>query len=164
VADDVLSDIEMQMAGGSVPPVESDETERDGFLVRTEVAPFDPSFVQALTAPEPGAPPPRVRPELAALLPADASSEPPLRTITVEVSWEEGAGERSVLRTTYALDLAAIAPLLEGLDTGAATGALGEGGLPDPALIQQLLEQGGTGGPGLVAPGGGLIGPDGAPQ
>jgi len=48
--------------------------------------------------------------------PTPGGGPPPLRQLQVEVDWQEGAVQHSVLRTGFALDTQAAAPLLQALD------------------------------------------------
>ncbi|RIL00220.1 MAG: hypothetical protein DCC71_19010, partial [Proteobacteria bacterium] len=60
--------------------------------------------------------------------------ESPLRRITVEVAWQEGVGERSTRRTTWALDVEAASEALAAIAQSAAAGAGGAGGQPNNPL------------------------------
>ncbi len=109
LADRVLSDLEIELAQGSVPPLGEREYEDGEWYVRVRVASFEPPFASAASAEEGSRG--RLPPETA------AGAAPPVRSIQVEVSWIEGAVERYVSRTTYALDLSgveALAGQLEG--------------------------------------------------
>jgi len=93
-----------------------------------------------------------------AALPANASffaptpggGAPPLRQLQVEVVWQDGGVQRSVVRTSYALDAQAAAPLLQALDqaaeqSGAETGSeapTSPGGPPDREVEGQEPEAG----------------------
>ncbi len=103
LADRVLSDLEIELAQGSVPPLGEREYEDGEWQVRVRVASFDLPFASATSA-EDGS---RGR-----LLPGTgAGTASPVRSIQVQVSWIEGAAERSVSRTTYALDLSEVEAL-----------------------------------------------------
>jgi prepilin-type N-terminal cleavage/methylation domain-containing protein len=127
LADQVLADMEAPMSLGVAPEIGNQEYEQDGYVVRTEVTPFDPLPLIPPPPQPPGRPPPATSsaPASSLLAAAAAGGASPLRQVRVQVAWTEGAGERSVWRTTFALDL-------QGAQ--AALGALGalpsEGGTP----------------------------------
>ena len=109
LADRVLSDLEIELAQGSVPPLGERDYEDGEWHVRVRVAAFEPPFASTASAEDGsrGGLPPGT----------GAGTTFPVRSIQVQVSWIEGAAERTVSRTTYALDLSgveALAGQLEG--------------------------------------------------
>ena len=120
VADDVIAEIEAALSGGTAPETGVDEFERGDFKVRVEVEPF------ALDVPPPAAIPRDSGSRLAlpnlVVVPnllggAGPTGEPsPLRSVRVQVSWTEGHDERSVIRATYAFDLASVQSQLQSLE------------------------------------------------
>ena len=102
IADEVVADLEAAIAGGTLPPLEATEEERDDFMILTEVEPFDIPLPRAEGQPIPPTGPPSAFSHL-----TGSAGEPPLRKISVEVTWTEGTQPVSVLRETYALDLSA---------------------------------------------------------
>ena len=102
IADEVVADLEAAIAGGALPPLEATEEERDVFMILTEVEPFDIPMPQTEGQPIPPTGPPSAFSHL-----TGSAEAPPLRKITVEVTWTEGAQPLSVLRETFALDLTA---------------------------------------------------------
>lgn len=133
LADALLVEIEAGIEGGLTPPVGEEENEVDGFRTSILVEPF------TLDVPEeegPGGkrigrqrsrlggeraqqPAPTAGPSL---LGADAGPgvTSPLRRIEVRVAWDEGFGERSTARVTYALDAEAASGTLTALGQAAA--------------------------------------------
>ena len=103
LADQVLSDLEIEMSLGTAPPIGEREYEEGAWLVRVRVAAFDPPLAAVTSEGDKGPGP------LFSTTAGPAAS--PLRSVEVEVSWIEGAAERSVSRTTYALDLTGIQAL-----------------------------------------------------
>jgi prepilin-type N-terminal cleavage/methylation domain-containing protein len=107
LADRQLSDLEIQLEAGILPAVGRTETEQGPFEVALDVQPFE------MPLPEEGvedgegmeSPPPEYDPGAAAL--------ESLLAIELTVTWLEGGEERSVGRTTYALDLEAASGQLE---------------------------------------------------
>jgi prepilin-type N-terminal cleavage/methylation domain-containing protein len=115
VADEVLAEMEIAMLSGQWPEVSSDEQERDGYTIRTNVQPYE------LELPEPettrssrrrdgkgGGPFQRLGGN-------SANAESPLLSVKIEVLWFEGNGEDSVTRETFAVDLSQAAQALAGL-------------------------------------------------
>ena len=97
-ADLHLSELEVQLEAGVVPPVGPlAELEEDGFRVTGEVRIF------ALPLP----PQPGEVPKEAGST-ATASTLDALREIELNVSWEEAQEEQRVVRITYALDATAV--------------------------------------------------------
>jgi prepilin-type N-terminal cleavage/methylation domain-containing protein len=129
LADSVLSEIEAGLEAGAAPPLGEEESEADGFTIAVEVAPFSivvpeeqgkdgkrlgdarsrlgGSGAQAQNPVIPGP----------SLLGDDSGPGvvSPLRRIDVRVAWDEGFGERSVSRTTFALDAEAARATLDAL-------------------------------------------------
>lgn len=130
VADARLAEIEAQiLAGQALPPGDVDEPAGE-FALRVSVAPFE------LTLPAPPeAAAKRLRdakgaadaaraaageaPKASLFAPVAPGQPSPGRRIAVRVTWTEGAVEDSVVRETYALDLAAAGPLLDALGEAA---------------------------------------------
>jgi prepilin-type N-terminal cleavage/methylation domain-containing protein len=111
VADRAIVEVEAQLEQGIAPPLGETETDDGEFRVRTSVTPFDASAFDA----EPEAAPADAgaAPSAPSLLtPSGPTQAPALLTIAVVVSWTDGLLERSVYRTTYALNFEAAAPLL----------------------------------------------------
>lgn len=104
LADRQLIDLEADFGIGIVPPVGLTEHEEGDFQISVEVTPFE-FPAQLLEDAE--------REEedeetaVPSLLRAGAEEDAAVRTVQVTVSWFEGADQRSVVRTTYGLDLAA---------------------------------------------------------
>lgn len=134
LADSVLTELESMIEAGTAPPIGTDEREEEGFRIAIAVDAFTldvPEEEQAgnrlsnarsrLGGDEAAAPQPVAGPSLLGGGGPGATS--PLRAISVEVAWDEGFGERSVRRTTYALDPEAAAGTLQGLAQGAAAAA-----------------------------------------
>jgi len=134
LADSVLTEIESAVEGGTAPPVGEDQREQDGFRIRIAVDRY------TLTVPDEdakdgghriakaksrlggdqnSAAQPTAGPSL---LGGERGAEPPLRRIVVTVAWDEGFGERTATRVTYALDAEAASGTLQSLaQTAAAT-------------------------------------------
>ena len=122
VADEVLAEMEIAMLTGQWPEISTDEQERDGYTVRTDVQPYD----LQLPPPETGR-----RADAAAnqggspfthLGGSSANADSPLLSVKIEVVWFEGSGEDSVTRETFAVDPSQAAQAL------AALGAQQQGG------------------------------------
>ena len=121
-ADRALVAVETLIEAGAVPPLgsygaedldllEADEDE-SGLLVRIAVTPFESTLVERAAEADP-------RPATGPSLLTPVYGVPsPLRRIEVTVLWTDGPLERSVSRTTFALDPAAALPLLEDLFGG----------------------------------------------
>ena len=131
LADEVLGDLEGQLLAGVFPEVGSSEREMGDYRVTVDVEPFDPSPYLALesqaetTTRSIG----QRESEPQSLLEPPASGEPSLiRSFEVVVHWSEGFDEHAVRRTTFAYDVAALAPLVE-----AGAGATGDAGSGDAA-------------------------------
>lgn len=135
VADEELTELEAGMASGVTPPVGVTETELDEFQITLDVQPFEiplplrddeeaeDAEASLVGSSEEGNP-------ISLLTGAEDAS--PVRVIHLRVSWTEAGAERSVVRTTYAFDLGAVAGLLGPLDDGA-----GDTGVPS---LQDLLD------------------------
>ena len=113
LADHELAERELQVELGIVPPVGREpEREEDEFLVEVDVEPLPLELPNRSPRGEredaDGAP-------AASLLHGRGSEASLLRHIEVRVSWTEGIFEREVRRTSFALDRAAAAPILESL-------------------------------------------------
>jgi prepilin-type N-terminal cleavage/methylation domain-containing protein len=124
VADRFLADLETAQQLGAAPPVGHLEQEIDEFQVVVDVVPFEPP---PGLLPEPGlarAPAGGAQAAAPGALLAPRNGEASfLRTIELAVRWHDGRAERSLRRTTFVLDVAAVAPLLA---------AAGLGGEPPP--------------------------------
>jgi prepilin-type N-terminal cleavage/methylation domain-containing protein len=107
VADQALSDIEIEMAFGGPPPDGRSEDEQEHFTVIVETEPF-----VVPVPPEESAP---GVPVLDPTPPSEGLSS--LREIVVTVSWLEGKNEHQLSRTTYGYDAAAFAAAVP-LDAG----------------------------------------------
>ena len=93
LADRALSDLEIGIDAGNVPPVgELPESEQDGFRIAVDVSPYIlelPPLESGQVA-DPGAP--------------ERGAIESLREISLSVIWDEGGDEYRVVRTTYAAD------------------------------------------------------------
>ena len=127
LADQTLYELEGQILLGSLPEIGGSEEELDEYLVTVNVQPFDPTpFLPQETEG-------RDEPTSSLLDPPANVDESLLRILEVVVSWSEGLDEYRVVRTTFAYDVAAVAPLLGSFDTsggggGGADGADAAGG------------------------------------
>ena len=112
LADRVLSELELQMAGGSaLPPGEAETTEEE-FTVLVEVSPFDIApFIPDETGEKRA--PARSAASFDLLSPGLPGGVAPLLSIAVRVAWIEGTREEEITRQSFAFDLGAAAPLLE---------------------------------------------------
>lgn len=137
LADAAIAEIESAIDAGTAPPVGDEETEQDGYRIQVSVQPF------RLVVPEPLAERggkrlgnaqsrlggdrsgERVAPGESLLGPSAAGrgGNSPLRRIDVHVVWDEGFGERTTTRTTFALDAEAAAATIQALAQAAAEGA-----------------------------------------
>lgn len=128
LADAAVLEIESQAALGVAPPLGQQETPLDGgYLLVVEVIPLE------LAIPEPELPrgreaPPGTAgdPPVSLLEFRDARGQPALRRVELRVLWQEGAGERSVRRTTFALDRALASEVLQELAPGVEGGVAAE--------------------------------------
>ncbi len=112
LADRVLADIEQEIAAGSAPPIDVTESEQEPYYIEVRVEPL--AMPAGLVDPQ--------SPEGAALqdiLGGEGQQEPRLRSILIRVAWFEVEDERSVVRTTFALDSAGLDALLPAQETGA---------------------------------------------
>ena len=119
-ADWELAELELQIDRGAVPELGTRESEEgeDGLIVTWEVSPFTPQFggdsPADLLAVDGGASPTDSFTleslasggggGLAELFESPDDSAPPFLQILITVSWQEGAIQRSVTRTTYMVD------------------------------------------------------------
>jgi len=117
LADSVLFDIEDTLGWGVTPPLGDDEREDGDFKIAVKVAPFS-----IVVPDEQGKGGKRLGDARSRLGGSDAQAQQPaipgqsllggggpgaaspLRRIDVKIVWNEGFGERSVSRTTFALD------------------------------------------------------------
>jgi len=127
LADQVLSDIEAQMAAGTAPEIGRTEIEEGRYAVVVDVTPFDLASVIPASAetaadeigiPQPAAPSAGTGPAASAV-----------RAIEIEVAWIEGADEFRVTRSSYGFDLASIQSLLA-VQSGEVPLPTGVGGVP----------------------------------
>jgi prepilin-type N-terminal cleavage/methylation domain-containing protein len=110
LADEVLSDIEAQVAAGATPAIGSEESEEGVFAVLIDVTAFDlASAIPVDTEAEGGEPGFTL-----SSAGAGATPESPVREIEITVRWTEGVNEFQVFRTTYGFDLASVQHLLGG--------------------------------------------------
>lgn len=114
LADRALNDLELTLAAGDSPRVGSTEAVEEEFTVVVDVTPFDAASLLPAGAPEGGRP--SSSPSSYQLLqPSARGSVPSLLEIGVIVTWIEGVTPQQVTRTSFAFDLNAAAPYLEGL-------------------------------------------------
>lgn len=155
VADQVLSDLERNMATDGTLPLGETEFEVDGFAVKQTISPLElPPELLAEDEPDqasrsrssPGASP-------ASLLAGDGSTPGILRQIRVRVGWFDGVQEQSLVRYSFGYDASAALPLL-GLapEAAAAAGAAAGGQTPGAAGGSDLQVP-----PGLLRRGGGNL-------
>jgi prepilin-type N-terminal cleavage/methylation domain-containing protein len=112
LADRVLSELELQQAGGSsLPPGETETTEGE-FTILVEVSPFDVTSVLPKPTKEERAPA-RSAASFELLSPGLPGGVATLLSIAIRVTWIEGTSEEEVTRQSFAFDLGAAAPLLE---------------------------------------------------
>jgi prepilin-type N-terminal cleavage/methylation domain-containing protein len=117
LADQTLYELEGQILLGSLPEIGSSEEELDEYFVTVNVQPFDPTPFLPQETEE------RDEPTRSLLDPPANADESLLRILEVVVSWSEGLDEYRVVRTTFAYDVAAVAPLLGSLDTSGGGGS-----------------------------------------
>ncbi len=136
LADSVLSEIEAGLEAGAAPELGTDERAEGEFKIEVEVAPFsivvpeeDGAGGKRLgnarsrlggseaQAPQPVIPGP-------SLLGGERGpgAVSPLRKVEVRITWNEGFGERSVSRTTFALDAEAARATLDAIAQVQTTG------------------------------------------
>ena len=148
LADSVLSDIEAKIEAGVAPPLGDDEREEGDFKIVVEIAPFSIVVPEeqrkdgkrlgnarsrlggsGAQAQQPVLPGP-------SLLGGDSGpgAASPLRRIDVTIVWNEGFGERSVSRTTFALDREAAGATLDAIEQSlaAAQGQQQQPAAPNP--------------------------------
>lgn len=102
LADQILADLEDQIAVGSVPPVGLEEREADVFDLTIAVRELDPAV---LVPPEPPDSERELRREGSFSLFETGGTQPSrLREIEVRVDWLEGDRELTVQRISYAFD------------------------------------------------------------
>jgi hypothetical protein len=115
LADQMLGDLEAQLAIGEPPPQGVTEDEGDEFSTEVEVRPYDlaillagaevPDYITEGTRgqrPLPILEPPR-------------NGAPALLQLDVRIRWLEGVFEREVTRSTFGIDAAALEPLIASL-------------------------------------------------
>jgi prepilin-type N-terminal cleavage/methylation domain-containing protein len=123
LADQRITEIEVQVAMGQAPDIGTQENQEEDFLVTTEVKPLDLVIADTLASKraqdrleravggrergQGGAP--------SLLEPAGSDKQSMLRRIDLTVAWAEGESEQIVTRSTFALDTVAAAPLIESL-------------------------------------------------
>lgn len=164
LADARLNDLEAQaLSGQSLVPGNTDE--RTGELtISVSITPFE----MLLPAP-PEAAVKRLRdakgaadaekavsgaaPRASLFAPVAPGQPAPGRRIRVRVTWEEGTSEESVVRETYALDLAAAGPLLDALQSATAAPDGAQPGAPAADRATPNVPQTGAS-PGNGPPGG----------
>jgi hypothetical protein len=129
LADRVLSEIEAGLEAGVAPELGTDEREEGDFKIAVEIAPFSIVVPEetgeggkrlgnarsrlggsGAQAPQPVAPGP-------SLLGGERGpgAVSPLRRVDVRILWNEGFGERTVSRTTFALDPVAARATLDAI-------------------------------------------------
>jgi len=114
LADRVLNDLELNLAGGSAPALGETEANEEEFTVVVQVSPFDVTSVLPEATGQEGEPASSTA-ALALLKPSVGEGLPTLLSIAVRVAWIEGISEQEVTRTSFAFDLVAAAPLLEAI-------------------------------------------------
>jgi len=129
LADAVLADLEAQIARGAAPTPGETEEERDGFRVRIEVTPFEapPGLLPETDEPAATTPSRAASANAPSLFGGDPARPGPLRTVRIHVIWQEGVGDRSVTRTTWALDREAAGQILSQAGVGQQEGPPGPG-------------------------------------
>jgi len=115
LADRLLGDVEGQLAAGAAPPQGLTEEEIDEFTTEIEVRPYDftihlegadvPDYITEGTRGERPLP----------LLEPPNRGAAALVQLDIRVRWLEGAFERVVTRSTFALDPTAVEPLIASL-------------------------------------------------
>ena len=114
LADRVLNDLELNLAGGSAPALGETEANEEEFTVVVQVSPFDIASVLPEATGQGGEPASSTA-ALALLKPSVGEGLPTLLSIAIRVAWTEGISEQEVTRTSFAFDLEAAAPLLEAI-------------------------------------------------
>lgn len=135
LVDELLMEIEANIAIGESPPVGRTEEEIEHYQVVTEVVPFDlmPYLGEEFSLEEMNS---------TLLLPTDDPDDSFLRVTSVVVRWLEAEGEHEVRRTTLTYDAAAVADLFPSEGGGQAP-AFDETGLTNPdgtANLEAMLE------------------------
>ena len=123
LADRLLGDLEGQLAAGAAPPQGLTEDEVDEFMTEIEVRPYDfaihlagaevPDYITEET---------RGKREVPLLEPPNRGAAALLQ-LDIRVRWLEGAFERVVTRSTFALDPAVVEPLIASLVEASAGGS-----------------------------------------
>ena len=157
LADSMLAEIESAIEGGAAPKIGEEETEQDGFrttvvveAISIEVPEEDGQDgkrigrARSRLGGDAAAPAPVSGPSLLGGDAGPGGAPSPLRRIEVRVTWDEGFGERSAARVTYALDPEAAAGTLDAL---AQTAAQAQQSVTDEANVdtnpgQSPLEEG----------------------
>jgi len=163
MADELLAEVEGQLAMGSAPPLGEKDAKRDEYMIHMRVTPAEieippPSEAaaqrlqaanakRAAAASAPGGKPGSAGPMPSFFEPPQQGEPPPGRRIELRVSWTEGTTESAVVRETYGLDQSAAQSLLFALDSAAqAEKQAAQGGIPGAA------SQPGAAQPGAPAP------------
>ena len=120
LADQLLGDLEGQLAAGAAPPLGLTEDEIEEFATEIEIRPYDlaihlagaevPDYITEET---------RGQRPLPLLEPPNRGAAVLLQ-LDVRIRWLEGAFERVVTRSTFALDPTALEPLIADLVEAAA--------------------------------------------
>ena len=126
LADRLLNEIEVGLLSGQAPRLGPSRVDEGPYQVEVSVTPLEPATLglDALLV-EPGADP-RSAPRPGTSLLQPSRGDPALLTMQIQVRWQEGVHEREVTRTSFALDRAAAAPLLEGVASAAEAAAAEE--------------------------------------
>ncbi|MBW2315934.1 MAG: type II secretion system protein [Deltaproteobacteria bacterium] len=109
VADRHLADIEAALAVGQPPAVGTLEDQEDEFAVRVDVSPLQLPWADSGESDDRGR---SRRDAVPTLLAPPERGSPAILTVHVTVAWNDGLSERSVDRTTFAIDAEAIAQTL----------------------------------------------------
>jgi prepilin-type N-terminal cleavage/methylation domain-containing protein len=141
-ADAVLGEIEGALEAGSAPELGEEQREQDGLRITVSVEPFVLAVPEAerdggkrigrarsrLGGDAAARPEPLPGPSLLGGDARGPGAASPLRRIAVRVAWDEGFGEQSVTRTTFALDAEAASESLGALAQAAAAAQAAAGG------------------------------------
>jgi hypothetical protein len=126
VADQALADVEAALASGVLPALGTSEFEQDEFTIRLEAGPFVLPLDALLAPPERPAGRGERPGDAAPSLLAPARGQPtPILSLRIVVGWWDGVRERSVERTTFAIDPEAVAATLAQSGLAGATDAEG---------------------------------------
>lgn len=128
IVDELLLELEAELAGGETPPIGTSESEMEPYVVVMDVRPFDlASYLGEIggIGGEEDATLPLEQIESPLLVPPDQPEESVLRIVDLAVRWREAEGEHEVRRTTFVYDAAAVAGLFP------ETEGEGEGEVPD---------------------------------